>query len=535
MNCKFCGTENYDEATFCRKCGKRLDGLIICPECGRENPDDSIFCSYCGTRLTDIKICEECGTEYEGDYCPVCKAADEETAHAADYAADIDDELEDDLFDDETPETEGSDFGTLAYADATENAHAGTTVAGAAAVEDDKKNGWKKWVLLAGSIVGLLGVLLTVLFSFLITVTPYGTYYKALGAANPESISQYGTYTVSLKWLFGGAWDVLKEKTDAIDAIPSLEALNFVDGYELAYDVEAYVPLLFTFVIFIATIITVLVHAVIAIVRYVGELRGKPNKGVLKPTLSAFFTYILGACLIRSMWASSGKMSVIGKMGYHFGGATAAGIALTSIFLALFLGSRIAVNYKSVLKVRNLVSLSACALAIVFVSVIWSQATGSVVGAKVSISGYKTSSKYSMLQILQMLGLSDFNAHMTADGDAHGYTLLAVMCIFSVVAVSLVCSASMQSLTKHLNNAVSEEKKSSLSEAIVLTIFSVIFLVVAVVTVNELFKIMGAEDAEGTKKIYGAAVVVLVFAVLNLGVSIADIVLRNKFADKELI
>ncbi|MDE7181656.1 MAG: zinc ribbon domain-containing protein [Clostridia bacterium] len=532
MNCKFCGTENYDEATFCRKCGKRLDGLIICPECGRENPDDSIFCSYCGTRLTDIKICEECGTAYEGDFCPVCNASDDDVERAAN----IDDGLDEDLFEDETPETEGSNFGALAYADATENAHAGATVGGATVAEDDKKNGWKKWVLLAGSIVGLLGVLLTVLFSFLVTVTPYGA-YKEL-SAYPEYYSHYGSYTVSLKWLFGDAWDVLKEKTDAIDAIPSLAALNFVDGYKLAYDVEAYVPLLFTFVIFISTIITVLVHAIIAIVRYVGELRGKPNKGVLKPTLSAFFTYILGACLIRSMWASSTKMSVMGvseSAGYHFGGATVAGIALTSVFLALFLGSRIAVNYKSVLKVRNLVSLSACALAIVFVSVIWSQATGAVVGAKVSISGYKASSKYSMLQVLQMLGLSNFEAHMAPDGDVHGYTLLAVMCIFSIVAVSLVSSASMQSLTKHLNNAVSEEKKSTLSEAIVLTIFSVIFLVVAVVIVNEVFKIMGTEDAEGTKKIYGAAVVVLVFAVLNLGVSIADIVLRNKFADKELI
>ena len=533
MNCKFCGTENYDEATFCRKCGKRLDGLIICPECGRENPDDSIFCSYCGTRLTDIKICEECGTAYEGDFCPVCNASDDDDVERA---ADIDDELEDDLFDDETPETAGNDFGALAYAGATDNAHAGANVAGAAAVEDDKKNGWKKWVLLAGSIVGLLGVLLTVLFSFLITVAPYG--FKFLDTST-EYYAQYGSYTVSLKWLFGDAWDVLKEKTDAMDAIPSLTALNFVDGYELAYDVEAYVPLLFTFVLFIATIITVLVHAVIAIVRYVGELRGKPNKGVLKPTLSAFFAYILGACLIRSLWASSGKISIMGvseSAGYRFGGATVTGIALTSVFLALFLGSRIAVNYKSVLKVRNLVSLSACALAIVFVSVIWSQATGAVVGAKTSSSGYgSASSKTSMLQALQTLNLYNFNAHMVpADGEAHGYTLLAVMCIFSVVAVSLVSSACMQSLTKHLNNAVSEEKKSTLSEAIVLTIFSVIFLVVAIVIVNEVFKI--GHDAEyGGKKVFDAAVVVLVFAVLNLGVSIADIVLRNKFADKELI
>ncbi|MDE5722546.1 MAG: zinc ribbon domain-containing protein [Clostridia bacterium] len=537
MDCKFCGTDNFEDATFCRKCGKRLDGQITCPECGRQSPDDSIFCSYCGTRLSDKKTCEKCGSEYEGEgeLCPACKADDEKlkTERATEYSAEISESQSEDLFGDGIPEAaSGVDYGAFAYADAA----ADTTITDSAVAENGEKHGWKKWVLLAGTITGLLGVILAALFSFFVTVTPYGAF--KMFASNPEYATQYGAYTVSLKWLFGDAWDVLKDKTDTFEIINSLDNLNFVDGYGLAYNVEAYVPLLFTFVLFITTIVTVFVNAIIAIVRYVGELRGKPNKGILKPTLATFFAYIIGACLIRSLWASASEVSVLGvteDAGYRFGGATVAGFALTSVFLAVFLGSRIAVNYKSVLKVKNLVSLSASVLAIVFVSVIWSQATGAIAGVKITSTGYgSATAKYSMLQALQTLGLSNYEAHVVYDGDAHGYTLLAVMCILSVIAVSLVSSASMQSLTKHLNNAVSEEKKSSLPEAIVLTVFSIIFLVFAIVIVNEVFKISGA-DAEGAKKAFTPAVLVLVFAVLNLGVSIADIVLRKKFADKELI
>lgn len=48
MKCVRCGTENIEEAKFCKKCGKRLDGKAVCPNCGRMIPDDGEFCIYCG-------------------------------------------------------------------------------------------------------------------------------------------------------------------------------------------------------------------------------------------------------------------------------------------------------------------------------------------------------------------------------------------------------------------------------------------------------------------------------------------------------
>ncbi len=49
MVCKFCGAENpLDDAVFCGKCGKRLDGSITCAGCGKSIPSENAFCPYCG-------------------------------------------------------------------------------------------------------------------------------------------------------------------------------------------------------------------------------------------------------------------------------------------------------------------------------------------------------------------------------------------------------------------------------------------------------------------------------------------------------
>ncbi|MDE5617213.1 MAG: zinc ribbon domain-containing protein [Clostridia bacterium] len=52
MNCFNCGTQNPEEAKFCRHCGARLDGKTVCPDCKTENVADSNFCICCGRNLS---------------------------------------------------------------------------------------------------------------------------------------------------------------------------------------------------------------------------------------------------------------------------------------------------------------------------------------------------------------------------------------------------------------------------------------------------------------------------------------------------
>ncbi len=48
MDCKNCGASNPDDATFCKKCGKRTDGMEVCHACGKLTPADGDFCINCG-------------------------------------------------------------------------------------------------------------------------------------------------------------------------------------------------------------------------------------------------------------------------------------------------------------------------------------------------------------------------------------------------------------------------------------------------------------------------------------------------------
>ena len=49
MKCPKCQHENPEDASFCNKCGQKLE--LHCPECGKGNPPDSSFCNGCGHKL----------------------------------------------------------------------------------------------------------------------------------------------------------------------------------------------------------------------------------------------------------------------------------------------------------------------------------------------------------------------------------------------------------------------------------------------------------------------------------------------------
>ena len=51
ITCLACGALNEGDATFCKQCGKRVDGKIPCNACNEPNETDALFCKKCGARL----------------------------------------------------------------------------------------------------------------------------------------------------------------------------------------------------------------------------------------------------------------------------------------------------------------------------------------------------------------------------------------------------------------------------------------------------------------------------------------------------
>lgn len=74
MICQHCCTVNPDNATFCMKCGKRVDGKMPCLSCGTPNPPEATYCINCGKRLDQKRICPNCGHANEANayFCAKC-------------------------------------------------------------------------------------------------------------------------------------------------------------------------------------------------------------------------------------------------------------------------------------------------------------------------------------------------------------------------------------------------------------------------------------------------------------------------------
>lgn len=80
MECRFCKTVNPDEAVFCKKCGKRLDGTTACPNCGKQISVDDEFCMFCGAAMKKHQAEVAVTTaEPAATYAPVPATAESDT------------------------------------------------------------------------------------------------------------------------------------------------------------------------------------------------------------------------------------------------------------------------------------------------------------------------------------------------------------------------------------------------------------------------------------------------------------------------
>lgn len=75
MECKKCGASTVEGASFCGKCGARIDGKRPCKACGKLNDEAYDFCVYCGARIDGKTVCASCGNAHAENFCPFCGTA----------------------------------------------------------------------------------------------------------------------------------------------------------------------------------------------------------------------------------------------------------------------------------------------------------------------------------------------------------------------------------------------------------------------------------------------------------------------------
>ena len=70
MNCPSCGTENIEDAVYCMRCGRRLDGTAECPNCKKARPLRHapaallVFSIVLAALLTDAGVLAEVSVGY---------------------------------------------------------------------------------------------------------------------------------------------------------------------------------------------------------------------------------------------------------------------------------------------------------------------------------------------------------------------------------------------------------------------------------------------------------------------------------------
>lgn len=281
MQCNFCETENPETAVFCKKCGKRMDGMALCSACGKLTPADGEFCVNCGSNrnapvysmpVRFPRIAEQPG--------PKPRAAKAETPGGCAVKASV--------------------------ASVASDAHAGAYAVAARAEKREIFSGRTKEIMERISFICSLGAaLIGMIFVFLIGCVPH----VSVGSAGGGLV----TNEVGIFYFFGDAYD-------AIVSDGSTASMAGTIGAVLG-TVCSLVALLATAGCFIATVS-----------RLVKISQKQTEKGIMGPAAATFFAYVCGAALFLLCMAN--KVDIMGvTTSMAANGTTIAGFVLGGLLL----------------------------------------------------------------------------------------------------------------------------------------------------------------------------------------------------------
>lgn len=291
MKCVFCGTDNPDGALFCKKCGKRLDGMTTCPSCGKDTPADGDFCIYCGAglRSADAKSAgpdEPAAERTDGKFYAYPAADTREGAPSAWVYGSVNEPVRE-----------------VSAADYAARGEGGTAFATAAV---------KGVLKVAAEAFAVLSALIGFIFVFFIgndVSAGVGGVTAGLG----------GGYNIF--YFFG---DVYKNIESTLES-SGLGSQNFVNysytAAAVAGTVCSALALAATVILFIATA-----------VRYVRKLLKLTQKSATGLAAATFFSYAFGVALFMMCVGGSAEMEG-GNMVVTVNGATVAGLVLGGLFI----------------------------------------------------------------------------------------------------------------------------------------------------------------------------------------------------------
>ena len=470
MNCKICGTDNPEDAVFCKACGKRLDGTMVCQSCSASIPADSVFCPYCGGKQVVAQQKEQ----------PKVQTA--EPVH------------------------------TVA---ATEPAV--ETVA-ATPVKTENK-GFKTFLKYAAPATALITAVLSLIFVFFIGLV-------ATNIFNDGATSLRNRETIDLFYYFGDAYKEIKRGFDALDDAGTAYSDYFANMSYLQ-------PVMGTIIVAF-TLIAVCVLSILAIVRSIKCLLGKTQKTVGNLAVAAFLAYIAGALALLALNNVSATNYEYGtemsNVKVNFNGATLAGISLCSIFAILYLCCTVASNGRELLKANTIVK---CALSLVGIGlVIAIIALCSKPAITIDLSDeypsyieYKVQYGVTYLLAAMLVACMDWEAS-EAVLNLNEFTAYAIISFIMLVLTIIFATRALAGFARKMK----ENNKSHLVVCILFTVFALLWMAFTIVAGKEFLEAREYLEwgtFEGSLD-YAFPIASFVLSVAALAISIAQFCLSHK-------
>lgn len=475
MQCKFCNAENAKDAVYCQDCGKRLDGKVECPVC-RKFTNEAKYCSYCGARIDGKKVCKSCGTEYEGAFCPNC--GEKQPVKATPV---------------QSKRAEGE-------------------------VTASSAGGWKKILNVISTSLLLTAVVASLIFVFFIGVTADGI----------ESVgSLVGSANLSAET---GIFDYFGKAYDNIDAILKTDYVMV--------GAAGIIPIILGTLVAAATLITVVILAIISIVKLVNKLLGKQDvKNAGKYSLAAVFAYICGAAAMsainyasvsaRSQSYPAENISIFTS----FNGATVAGVVIALVFLGCAVACKIATMGKTLAEKPTIIKLSFTAAAIVLLAVALSFASQSAASLEMSQNGTKVSAGLFASGLAAMVAGSFRQPSASVASQVYAsFSLFTVAQAVELALLVLICAV----LVSKLKNVGKTSENGKLSLSIAALALSVVYLIFSTVGVSlyvEALNTIGSSQPITFS--FTAPIVTLVFCLLNLIADVVFISMKKQSASAE--
>ena len=458
-----------------------------CKHCGVLNSDDAVFCKGCGKRLDEELVCPSCGKKLDEDsafciYCgqPVKKIQTTvvETPKAQAPAA-------------EAPKAQPAEQKPI---------RAGTA---------------KKVLNYVATSAVLATAAFSLIFVFLMGFTGVTQVYY--GSSMKVSTDLY--------YYFGEGY---KQVSDAIDYSSSANAF---------FKASLYMPVIFGTLISAVTLIVVLISSISAIVFSIRHLLGKEEDTGAGFALTAFTAFVTGSLLLLAL--NNNHQTIEGLVtSYSLNGATIAGIVLSSISAAAYLGCTIAMRGRELAKVDVIIKTVLSLASLVFVIIVLALASLPAFGIRSDELEYGDKINVGFKLLMTVLGALCSSDTVLTQVDNAGLVLAfaIITCLF-LAAFAIVAA---RLFVKNIEGATKNEKNNSLAISIVMTVFALVYFVFSIVTAEQF--LVAAEEAGGAILMgeasdeiaftYAVPIVMFVFSLITLGINIAQACLINKFIKK---